>query len=54
MLNRAIKMYVEDVDQKDCDGYAERLMFAVNTAQDRVRGDTPFYLIQDWDPRSTL
>ena len=54
MLALAIKMYVADVDQKDWDEYAERLKFAINTAQDRVRGDTPFYLIHGWDPGSKL
>lgn len=53
-LTRALKMYVSDVNQQDWDEYAERLTFALNTAQDRVRGDTPFYLIHGWDPRSTL
>ena len=53
-LTRAIKMYVSDENQKDWDEYAERLTFAINTAQDRVRGDTPFFLIHGWDPRSTL
>ena len=53
-LTRAIKMYVADENQKDWDEYAERLTFAINTAQDRVRGDTPFFLIHGWDPRSTL
>ncbi|POM67582.1 Reverse transcriptase [Phytophthora palmivora] len=53
-LTRAVKMYVEDIDQRDWDEYAERLTFALNTAQDRVRGDTPFYLLHGWDPRSTL
>ncbi|POM71787.1 LOW QUALITY PROTEIN: Reverse transcriptase, partial [Phytophthora palmivora] len=47
-------MYVEDIDQRDWNEYAERLTFALNTAQDRVRGDTPFYLLHGWDPRSTL
>uniref|UniRef100_A0AAV1U787 Chromo domain-containing protein n=1 Tax=Peronospora matthiolae TaxID=2874970 RepID=A0AAV1U787_9STRA len=47
-------MYVDEVDQRDWDEYAERLTFAINTAQDRIRGDTPFYLIHGWDPRSTL
>ena len=47
-------MYVTDTDQKDWDEYAETLTFAINTAQDRVRGDTPFYLIHGGDPRSTL
>ncbi|POM75699.1 Reverse transcriptase [Phytophthora palmivora] len=46
-LTRAVKMYVEDVDQRDWDEYAERLSSALNTAQDRVRGDTPIYLLHD-------
>ncbi|POM67649.1 Reverse transcriptase [Phytophthora palmivora] len=41
-LTRAVKMYVEDVDQRDWDENAERLTFALNTAQDRIGGDTPF------------
>ncbi|POM57809.1 Reverse transcriptase [Phytophthora palmivora] len=53
-LTRAVKMYVEDIDQRDWDDYAERLTFALNTAQDRVRGETPFYLLHGWDPRSKL
>lgn len=53
-LTRSLKMYVTDVNQQDWDEYAERLTFALSTAQDRVRGDTPFYLIHGWDPRSTL
>ena len=53
-LTRALKMYVADVDQRDWDEYAERITFAINTAQGRIRGDTPFYLIHGWDPRSTL
>ena len=53
-LTRAIKMYVADADQKDWDDYAEKLTFAIKTAQDRVRGDTSFYLIYGWYPRSTL
>ncbi|POM69445.1 LOW QUALITY PROTEIN: Hypothetical protein PHPALM_14274 [Phytophthora palmivora] len=47
-------MYVEDVDQRDWDEYAGCLIFALNTAQDRIRGDTPFYLLHGWDPRFTL
>ncbi|EGZ13346.1 hypothetical protein PHYSODRAFT_335121 [Phytophthora sojae] len=50
----ALKMFVDDLDQRDWDEYAERLTFAINTAQDRVRGDSPFYLVHGWDPRSTL
>ncbi|OWZ00441.1 reverse transcriptase, partial [Phytophthora megakarya] len=53
-LTRALKMYVSDVNQQDWDDYAERLTFALNTAQDRVRGDTSFYLVHGWDARSTL
>ena len=52
-LTRALKMYVADVDQRDWDEYAERLTFAINTAHDRIRGDTPSNLIHGWDPRST-
>ncbi|POM72152.1 LOW QUALITY PROTEIN: Reverse transcriptase [Phytophthora palmivora] len=51
---RAIKMYVQDLDQRDWDEYAERITFAINTAHDRIRGETPFYLVHGWDPRSTL
>ncbi|OWZ00438.1 reverse transcriptase [Phytophthora megakarya] len=51
---RALKRYVEDLDQRDWDEYAERLTFAINTARDRVRGETHFYIIHGWDPRSTL
>ncbi|OWY90994.1 reverse transcriptase [Phytophthora megakarya] len=52
--NRAVKMYVRDLDQKAWDEYAESLTFAINTAHDRIRGDTPHYLVHGWDPRSTL
>ncbi|OWZ06398.1 LOW QUALITY PROTEIN: reverse transcriptase [Phytophthora megakarya] len=41
----ALKMYVRYLDQKDWDEYAERLTFAINTAHDRIRGDTLHYLI---------
>ncbi|POM68856.1 LOW QUALITY PROTEIN: Reverse transcriptase [Phytophthora palmivora] len=41
---RAIKMYVQDLDQRDWDEYAERITFAINTAHDRIRGETPFYM----------
>ncbi|OWY96716.1 LOW QUALITY PROTEIN: reverse transcriptase [Phytophthora megakarya] len=47
-------MYVQDLDQQDWDEYAERLTFAINTARDRIRGVTPFYMIHGWDPKSTL
>ncbi|OWZ11408.1 reverse transcriptase [Phytophthora megakarya] len=51
---RALKMNVQDLDQRDWDEYAERLTFAINTARDRIRGETPFYMVHGWDPRSTL
>ncbi|ETL82270.1 hypothetical protein L917_17547 [Phytophthora nicotianae] len=47
-------MYVADIDQKDWDEYAERLTFALITAYDRIRGETPFYLVHGWDAQSTL
>ncbi|OWZ19163.1 reverse transcriptase [Phytophthora megakarya] len=53
-LKRALKMYVADVNQQDCDDYAERLMFALDTAHDRVRGEMSFFLVHGRDPRSTL
>ncbi|KAE8973090.1 hypothetical protein PR002_g26306 [Phytophthora rubi] len=53
-MTRTLKMYVADEDQRDWDEYAERLTFAVNTAHDRIRGDTPFFLVHGWDPRTTL
>ncbi|OWZ07109.1 reverse transcriptase [Phytophthora megakarya] len=43
----ALKMYVRDLDQKDWDEYAERLTFAINTAHDRIRGDTSHYLVYE-------
>ena len=46
-------MYVADVDLNGWEKYAEKMTFGVVTAQDRVRRDTPFYLIHGWDPRST-
>ncbi|OWZ04049.1 reverse transcriptase [Phytophthora megakarya] len=51
-LTRALKMYVADVNQQDWDDYAERLMFALNTVHDRVRGETSFFLVHGWDPRA--
>ena len=42
-ITRVIKMYV--ADETDWGGYAAILMFEIKTAQNGVRGDTPFYLI---------
>ncbi|OWY95802.1 reverse transcriptase [Phytophthora megakarya] len=53
-ITRAIKMYIADVEQRDWDEYAERLTYALNTAHDRTRDETPFFLVHGWDPRSTL
>ncbi|GMF57107.1 unnamed protein product [Phytophthora fragariaefolia] len=53
-LTRSVKRYVSDINQRDWDEYAERLTFALNTAQDRVREIRLFYLIHEWDPRTTL
>jgi hypothetical protein len=53
-ITRAIKMYVEDERQTDWDDYAERLAFALNTRFNRARGDTAFYLVHGWDPKSTV
>jgi ribonuclease HI len=51
---RAVKRYVQDEEQRDWDDFAERIVFGLNTAYDRVRGDTPAYLLRGWDPRSTI
>ncbi len=53
-ITRAIKMYVEDERQTDWDDYAERLAFALNTRFNRARGDTAFYLVHGWDPKTTV
>ncbi|POM81345.1 Hypothetical protein PHPALM_697, partial [Phytophthora palmivora] len=52
-INGMVKMKQNVSDRMVAD-YAERLPFALNTAQDTVRGDTAFYLVHGWDPRSTL
>ncbi|GMF50366.1 unnamed protein product [Phytophthora fragariaefolia] len=51
---RAVKTYIMDIDQRDWDEYAEHLTFALNTSYDRTRDETPFYLVNGWDARSTL
>ncbi|OWZ11416.1 reverse transcriptase [Phytophthora megakarya] len=58
-FNRIVKMrqsatMAYHVNQQDWDDYAERLTFALNTPHDRVRGETSFFLVHGWDPRSTL
>ncbi|OWY90419.1 reverse transcriptase [Phytophthora megakarya] len=51
---RMLKMYVRDLDQKNWDEYADQLIFAINTTHDRIRGDTPRYLMHGWNLISTL
>ncbi|OWZ20245.1 reverse transcriptase [Phytophthora megakarya] len=51
IATRALKMYVRELDQKDWVEYAERLTFAIITAHDRIRGDTPHYLGSEIDVR---
>ncbi|OWZ17892.1 LOW QUALITY PROTEIN: reverse transcriptase [Phytophthora megakarya] len=51
---RALKMYVQDLDQRDWEIYVEWLTFAINPSRDRIQGETPFYMIHRWDSRSTL
>ncbi|OWZ05113.1 LOW QUALITY PROTEIN: reverse transcriptase [Phytophthora megakarya] len=47
-------VYVVDVNQHDWDDYAKRLTLALNTVHDRVWGETSFFLVHGWDPRSSL
>ncbi|GMF16978.1 unnamed protein product [Phytophthora fragariaefolia] len=53
-LTRSVKNVCVGYQPTGLGEYAERLTFALNTAQDRVRGDTPFYLMHGWDPRTTV
>ncbi|DAZ95500.1 TPA: hypothetical protein N0F65_001839 [Lagenidium giganteum] len=53
-ITRAMKMHVSDPEQRDWDDYAERLVFALNTAVDSTRKETPFFLVHGWDPRTTI
>ncbi|KAJ0391632.1 hypothetical protein P43SY_011872 [Pythium insidiosum] len=53
-IMRAVKLYVQDSAQRDWDDYAERLILAINTAHDRVRGDTPHYIVHGWDAKTTM
>ena len=53
-LTRAIKMYVKDLGQRDWDDYAEQLCMALNNSYDRIRKETPYYLMHGWDPKTTI
>ncbi|GMF46602.1 unnamed protein product [Phytophthora fragariaefolia] len=46
----------QDVHRRHRNGdeYTERLTFALNTAHDRTRDETPFYLVHGWDAPSML
>ncbi|OWZ10808.1 LOW QUALITY PROTEIN: reverse transcriptase [Phytophthora megakarya] len=51
---KTLTMYVRDLNRKDWDKYVECLTFAINTTQDRVRGETLHYLVhrdQHWRPQ---
>lgn len=51
---RAIKKYIADGGQRDWDLYANVLALALTTASDRIRRETPFYLVHGWDPKTSL
>ena len=51
---RSIKMYVRDPAQRDWDDYAERLCLTLNNSYDRIRKDTPYFLVHGWDPKTTI
>ena len=51
---QTVKLYIEDSQQRDWDDLAEKLMFALNTAYDFSRKETPFYLVHGWDARNTV
>ena len=51
---RSVKTYVEEEDQSDWETIMYRLMFALNNSYDRVRQETPHFLIHGWDAKTTL
>jgi hypothetical protein len=51
---RAIRIYIEDVNQKDWDLYVNKLEFALNTSVHSELKVSSFYLVHGWHPRSTL
>ncbi|GMF22525.1 unnamed protein product [Phytophthora fragariaefolia] len=51
---QSVRVYAEDPLQQDWDEIVERLVFAINTSMDTTRRETPFYLVDGWDARSTL
>lgn len=51
---QSVEAYISDPEQRGWDTLAESLMFALNTAYDRVRQETPYFLVHGWDTRSTI
>ena len=54
IIVRAIRVYIEDVDQKDWDQYLVRLEFALNNSIHNGIGYSTFYLAHGWQARSTV
>ncbi|KAE8970172.1 hypothetical protein PR001_g27286 [Phytophthora rubi] len=50
---RALKMYVQELDQRDWDEYAERLTIAINTAQDPRVHISKLKLVRTFPDRPT-
>ena len=51
---KAIKLYIEDVEQKDWDLYVPRLELALNNTENLDYKLSSFYLVHGWDARTTL
>ncbi|POM67595.1 LOW QUALITY PROTEIN: Hypothetical protein PHPALM_16374, partial [Phytophthora palmivora] len=51
---QTVRVYVEDPLQADWDDIAEKMVYAINNSRDSARQETPFYLVHDWDARSTM
>jgi ribonuclease HI len=53
-VTRSIRAYVEEEDQSDWESVVYKLMFALNTSYDRVRRETPHFLMHGWDAKNTM
>jgi hypothetical protein len=51
---RSIKRFITEPAQEDWEDLAKRLMFALNTAVDATRKETPFFLVHGWDAKTTM
>ena len=51
---KAIKLYIEDEEQKDWDQYVPRLELALNNTENLDYKLSSFYLVHGWDARTTL